>query len=215
MVFAMRSIPSSSGVEAVEVWVGPAIVAALVSATVSAIGWFVTFRATLRLEQVRRDEKVHDFQVALRAEIDSDLLVMIVVDRTAFLEEISERYRADLTYSVLVPQLSSNVVFEAIVKDIPILPASVIAPVIHYARLRQTIAQFVEDLRSQSFPKLAAERQLVMYSDYLDMLGRLEVLSRNALAALDASLNTPAVALPNPKSASGAGEASAEQSVSP
>jgi len=198
-----------------EVWVGPAIVAALVSATVSAIGWIVTFRVTLRLEQLRRDEKVHDFQVALRAEIDSDALTLLVVDRAVFLEEISDRYRADLTYSVLVPQLSSNVVFEAIVKDIPILPASVIAPVIHYARLRQTIGQFVGDLRSPSFPTLAAERQLVMYSDYLEMSGRLEVLARNALAALDASLNIPGVALPNPKSASGAGGASAERSASP
>ncbi|MEO5807540.1 hypothetical protein [Devosia sp.] len=30
-----------------EVWVGPAIIAALVSATISALGWIVTFRATL------------------------------------------------------------------------------------------------------------------------------------------------------------------------
>jgi hypothetical protein len=198
-----------------DAWIGPAIVAALVSAIVSAIGWFVTFRATVRLEQLRRDEKVHDFQVALRAEIDSDALTLVVVDRAVFLEEISERYRSDLTYSVLVPQLSDNVVFDAIVKDIPILPAAVIAPVIHYARLRQTISQFVGDLRSPTFPTLAAERQLVMYSDYLDMLGRLEELARNALAALDASLNIPGAALPNPKSVSGAGGASAERSASP
>jgi hypothetical protein len=198
-----------------EVWIGPAIVAALVSAIVSAIGWFVTFRATLRLEQLRRDEKVHDFQVALRAEIDSDVLTLLVVDRATFLEEISQRYAVDPSYSVLVPQLSSNVVFDAIVKDIPVLPGAVIAPVIHYARLRQTIGQFVEDLRSPSFPTLAGERQLVMYSDYLDMLGRLEALARNALASLDASLNILGAALPNPKSASGAGGASAERSALP
>ena len=198
-----------------ELWVGPAIIAALVSALVSAAGWFVSSWQALRLDERRRDEKVHDFQIALRAEIHSDLLTMVVADRAAFLEEIAARYRADLNYSVVVAHLARNVVFESIVGQIHLLPAEVISPVIHYARLRQTIESFIDDLRASSFSQLSAERQLTMYSDYLDMTGRLEALAQNAIAAIDLSLNSQDVGQWIPTSASGPDEASAERRASP
>ena len=198
-----------------EVWIGPAIIAALVSAFVSAAGWFVSSWQAQRLDEWRRDEKVNDVQVALRAEIASDLIILEVPDRQEFLEEVSARYRADLTYSPIIPTLSRNVVFESIVKDIPILPGEVIEPVIHYARMRQTLDQFIGDMRAPSFPQLAAERQLIMYHDYLEMQGRLEALARDALVALDISLNSSDAVPPTPKSALGAGGASAERTASP
>lgn len=76
-----------------DAWIGPAIIAALVSASVSAMGWIVTFRATLRLEQLRRDEKVNDFQVALRAEIESDLLNLVVGERSVMLDGVARALR--------------------------------------------------------------------------------------------------------------------------
>jgi len=198
-----------------QVWIGPAIVAALVSALVSAMGWFVTFRASIRLEQLRRHEKVRDFQIALRAEMASDLLNTVVADRQAFLEEVTARYRADLNYFPIVPMQSRNVVFDAIVPDIHILPARVIEPVIHYARMRQRLEQFVSDLRAPLFRELDAQRQLVMYSDYLEMLDRVEQLARDAVASLDESLNSSDVGPSIPKSASATGGASAELMASP
>src|ERR1700754_3468747 len=98
-----------------ELWVGPVIVAALVSGLVNAVGWFVTFRQTMRMEQLRRAEKVHDFQVALRAEIESDRLNLEVVDWPAYLEAIKARYAADPHYSVVVPHMASNTIFASIV----------------------------------------------------------------------------------------------------
>lgn len=198
-----------------ELWVGPAIIAALVSALVSAMVWFVTSWQTHRLETRRREEKVHDFQVALRAEIASDLIVLEVPNRQDFLDDVSARYRVDGDYTPLIPTLSSNVVFDAIVKDIPVLPGSVITSVIHYARMRQTLDQFIQDMRSPGFATLAAERKLTMYADYLSMQARLEILARAAVAALDASLSNSAAARPNQGTASGGGAASAERSASP
>ena len=172
-----------------EAWVGPAIVAAVVSGVISVAGWFVNSWQARRLEQSRRDEKVHDFQVALGAEIESDLDNMQVSDRPALLEEVRARYGADAKYVAFVPRLASNVVFEAIVPDIHILPGDVIAPVIDYARLRQTLERFAEDLRSSDFKALSPERQLAMYEDYLSSLGRLETLAKRANEALANSLN--------------------------
>ena len=198
-----------------ELWVGPAIIAALVSALVSAAGWFVSSWQAQRLDERRRDEKVHDFQVALRAEIHSDLLNMVVADRAEFLDEIAARYRSDMNYSVVVAHLARNMVFESIVGQIHVLPGDVIAPVIHYARLRQTIERFIDDLRANSFSQLSAERQLTMYSDYLEMTGRLEALAQNAIAAIDLSLNNQDAGQSNPVSASGPDGASAERKASP
>lgn len=170
-------------------WIGPAIIAALVSAIVSVLGWIVTSRQAVSLERRRRTEKVHDFQVALRAEIASDRLALIVVDHQAFLAEIRSRYAADPAFSVVVPHSASNTIFLSIVQEIHVLPAAVIGPVVDYSRLRETIERFIEDMRSERFRMLTSERQLAMYADYLDMLARLEILADNALVALNGSLN--------------------------
>jgi hypothetical protein len=173
-----------------ELLIGPAIIAALVSGIVSVAGWWVTFRTSMRIEQMRRDEKVHDFQVALRAEIASDLLNTEVIDRAAHLDGIRKRYETEAGYSVFVPYMASNAIFESIVKDIHILPGEVIAPIVDYARLRQTVEKFVLDLRADKFAQLSNDRQLAMYSDYLGTLDRVEALAEHAVAAIDRSLGT-------------------------
>lgn len=170
-------------------WIGPAIVAAAVSGTVSVLGWFVASWQAVRLEQRRRTEKVHDFQVALLAEIDSDITNMAVADRAGLLEQVREAYRRDPGYVPFVPRIASNVVFEMVVKEVQILPGEVIAAVIDYARLRQSLERFVDDLRAEAFAKLPPERQLTMFGDYLAMFDRLQALAEIAGEALDASLS--------------------------
>ena len=54
-------------------WVGPAIIAAVISSLVSAAGWYVSYWTTIQTDHRRRREKVRDFQIALRAEIRSEL----------------------------------------------------------------------------------------------------------------------------------------------
>ena len=63
-----------------------------------------------------------------------------------------------------------------------------IAPVVDYSRLREVVEKFVGDLRAVNFATHSASRQLLMYRDYMDMLGRLEVLEEHAIAALQQSL---------------------------
>jgi hypothetical protein len=172
----------------VDPWVGPAIVAAIVSGLVSAAGWFVSSWQTRSLEVTRRSEKVRDFQIALRAEIASDLLNLEVADRSVFLQAVTAEYARDPTYAPFIPRLTSNAVFASIIADIHVLPAPVIAPVVHYARLRETLKLFIEDLRSEAFRGLPTERQLTMYADYLAQLDRLETRAAAALNALRRSL---------------------------
>ncbi|MGV3490329.1 MAG: hypothetical protein ACO1OG_03320 [Devosia sp.] len=158
------------------------------SGIVSAAGWFVTSWQQTRLERQRRAEKVNDFQVALRAEIASDLLGTIVFDRAAMLASATERYRSGSGYTVLVPHWVPNVIFDAMIDEIHVLPGDVIEPVVNYQRLRQIVLRLAEDMRSSSFGQLPGERQLYMLRDYLGTIERLELLAERALVALDNSL---------------------------
>ena len=170
-------------------WIGPAIVAAVISSLVTAIGWLVNYRTSLGLEKERRLEKVRDFQIALRAEIRSELHHLIEENLIADLKDIESRYQQSKTYSVFVPSLARHVVFDSLVGDIHLLPEAVIDPVILYARQRQMIDQFSSDLRSERFSKLSQERQLEMYRDHVAFMIHLKNLAIDAQAAIDLSLN--------------------------
>ena len=200
-----------------ESWVGPAIVAAIISGLVSLILVQLNFRQSRRFEQLRRAEKVRDFQIALRAEIASDLLNMQVADRLEILETLKANFAADPGYFALVPRLATNLVFEAVVKEIQILPGDVISPVVQYARLRQTLEGFIEDIRSNDFRQMGVDRRLLIYSDYLAMFERLEALAEQAKTALDVSLGiSKSGAAPSSRaSASGSDAVLPERSVSP
>jgi hypothetical protein len=174
----------------VDEWIGPAIIAAIVSGLVSAVGWFVNSWQARALEKRRREEKVHDYQVALRAEIAGDLLNLRVADRQEFLAAVTADYKRDPDYAPFVPRLPSNVVFGAIVDEIHVLDGSVIAPIIHYAQLRQAVEQLIDDLRGSGFRRLSRERQLTMYGDYIATLDRLEVRAETAVAALNDALSS-------------------------
>jgi hypothetical protein len=189
-----------------EGWVGPAIIAAIVSGVVSAAGWFVNSWQAMRLEQRRREEKVHDFQVALRAEIASDLLVLEVSDNGGTFAAIEAGYDADANYRPFVAHLADNVIFTALVDQIHVLPGEVIEPIVQYARLRQVLQKFSEDLRRAVAESIPVERALLMFSDYLASLDRLQALARRAVVALDRSINRPDAAPPTRASASAPAE---------
>lgn len=131
-----------------------------------------------------RWEKVHDFRVALHAEISSELLNLDAFDLNQHLEDIRGRYAARDDYSVSVPHLAQNVIFDAIVGQIHILPARVIRPVVEYERLRAAVDSFAIDLRDETFRRLSRDRQLEMYAGYIDMRRRLRDLAAQAATAL-------------------------------
>jgi hypothetical protein len=152
-----------------DAWVGPAIVAAIISGLVSLLVVQLNFRTERKSERLRRQEKIRDFQIALRAEIRGELRNLATYDIAALLADVRARYEAEPGYSVSVPRLAKHLVFEALVAEIHVLPEQIIDPVVLYARQRQVIESLVEDMRSPQFGTLSRERQLAMYEDYLRM----------------------------------------------
>lgn len=167
-----------------ELWLGPAIVAALISGLISLIVVQLNFRAAVRAEKLRRVEKITDFQIALRAEIRSELRNLERFDFALLLQEVEENYERQQNYSVVVPRVTKHPVFEAIVGEIHVLPEAVIDPVVLYARQRQAVESLAEDIRDPSFRSLAKDRQLAIYRDYLNMWETWRDFAREAEAAL-------------------------------
>lgn len=170
-----------------EAWVGPAIVAAVISGLVSLVLVQLNFRQSRRIEQLRRDEKIRDFQIALRAEIRAELLNLERYDIDAHRNEVRQRYERDDDYSVSVARPVRQAVFEALIGDIHILPEEVIDPVVLFARQRNVIESLVEDMRNPSFRTLSKGQQIAMYEDYLRMWETWRNFALSAEAALSGS----------------------------
>jgi hypothetical protein len=181
-------------------WIGPAIVAALISGLISLIGLYLGGWISIRHERRRRTEKVRDFQIALRAEIRSELHNLLSIDFDRHYEEIRSRYAAHAGYSVFPSYPARHVIFEALKDEIHLLPEEVIDEVILYSRQRYAIEKFVEDMRDMRFTQLGADRQLEMYRDFLGMQKFLTETARNSVDALDHSLGTSTQIVNNPAS---------------
>jgi hypothetical protein len=171
-----------------EVWIGPAIVAALISGVISLAGLYLGGWIAIRHDKRRRQEKERDFQVALRAEIRSELHNLMSIDFDQHFEEIAARYASNPEYSVYPSYPARQPIFTALESEIHILPEPVIDAVILYWRQRHAIERIVEDMRDARFAKLDPQRQLAMYQDYLGMQKYLAETAIRSAKALDRSL---------------------------
>lgn len=165
-------------------WVGPALVAAVIAALVSVAGWFVTARQTLALERGRRAEKMRDFQIALRAEIRSELADIEAYDLDEEFAKVVARYESDPDYSIFLPNAARHSIFDVIVAEIYILPEHVIEPVVFYIRQREVIDGVRSDIRAPAFRVLAKKTQMEIYRDYLNLRIHLRILAERAVLAL-------------------------------
>ncbi|MBB3998143.1 hypothetical protein [Aureimonas pseudogalii] len=165
-------------------WLAPALLAAIVAALVSVVGWFATARQSVWLEQRRRLERMRDFQIALRAEIRAELVDLEAYDLEEAYAAIRDRYANEPGFSVRVSAPPRHPIFEAIVDEIHVLPEEVIDPVVLYARQRWEMEGVANDIRDPSFNALSAERQLDVVGDYVNARRRLTTLAQTAVAAL-------------------------------
>jgi hypothetical protein len=172
-----------------ERWVGPAIVAALISSAIGLLGLYVNAWLTIRLERRRRKEKIRDVQIALLSEIRADIHNLRFFDLDDNLAMVRERYGKVEGY-VARPTLSPPLLLEGMLKsEVQTLPAPVIDAVFLYARQKAAIDLFVQDLRGPYFETRSKETQLLMYSDYIEMKKVELKLALNARDTIEASLD--------------------------
>ncbi|MDF2619249.1 MAG: hypothetical protein K0S00_1908 [Xanthobacteraceae bacterium] len=193
-----------------QAWIGPAVVAAVISSLVTVIGWWLNHQRERRRDAARRLERIRDVQAALRAEIRSHRerlrLFELNEDNAALLARI-EASNDTAPFTPFLPREVDSFVFDAVIGEIHILPVAVIDDVVVYYRQTRSIAQFADDLRSDRFDRLQPERKAQMYRDYLALGRHAALLADRAIAAIDRALdgriNSPASAPSDRKSASG------------
>jgi hypothetical protein len=170
------------------IWIGPAIIAAVISSLIGVLGLYVNAWLTIRLERTRRREKVRDVQIALLAEIRAEIHNLKFFDLDRNLQLVAERYKTIAGYTAR-PSKSPPLLLEGLLKtDVHILPSSVIDAVFLYVRQKAVIETFVDDVRTEEFARRDQDLQMKMYTDYIGMKKVELTLARAARDTLEASL---------------------------
>jgi hypothetical protein len=165
------------------VWIG-AVIAAVISSGVTALGWIVSHRREGRAEARRRLERSVDVQKALRAEVANYVAQLEEVDLADHLERVLAAMRDDPGFVPFVPRESFDTVFRALITDIHLLPGGAVEPVVRYYAHLIGLAAFADDLRSPEFRSLTPERRSAMFSHFIGMKVTALDYARGADAAL-------------------------------
>jgi hypothetical protein len=168
-----------------------ALLAALVSATVTALGWLATHWSERRLEGQRRNEKIIDVQWALLAEIESNLKRYEEIDLDKHKAEmigLINGGKGRVAFTPFVPRYPSEIVFEAMISDIHILPTETIDEVVAYYKQEYKLRELVEDLRSDRYIALEQERKAQLYDHYVWQIKTVLIIGSEARDALRTSL---------------------------
>lgn len=169
-----------------------AIIATVVSAAVTALGWFASHWSTQRIEARRRIEKIIDVQWALLAEIESNLQRYSEIDLDEHLADMEQRIRGRGRFTPFVPRYATEIIFEAFIPDVHILPTETIRDVVAYYKQEYKLRELVEDLRSEKVEKLERDRKALLYSDYVWQIKTVLVEGERARAALAGQLGPEA-----------------------
>jgi hypothetical protein len=190
-----------------DVWIGSAVLAVVISSIVTVAGWFMTLRHERLREVERRQERIEDIQTALLADIRSSRHRFSQTDLDQHLEDIEARINGasgDEGYTPFVPREPGSLLWASTAGEVHILPNEVIDAVVIYFSQLETIRLFAEDLRAGRFAALDPARKIAMYRDYIKMAKYLIDLSAEAERVLAQSLeielpvNNPASGRSNP-----------------
>ena len=171
-----------------------AVIAAVVSAAVTALGWFASHWSEQRLDTQRRIEKIVDVQTALLAEIESNLTRYEEIDLDLHTSQMVRRIMQKTrrrNFTPFVPRYATEIVFEAMLADIHILPTETIDDVVAYYKQEYKLRELVEDLRSDRYNELEQDRKARIYEDYVWQIKTVLVTGDGARNALRGSLGIP------------------------
>ena len=171
-----------------------ALIAAIVSAVFTALGWFATHWSERRLESQRRTERIIDVQTALLAEIESNLTRYEEIDLDQHTKDMVHRITGKMQgkkFTPFVPRYATEMIFEAMLTDIHILPTETIDDVVAYYKQEYKLRELVEDLRSDRYRELEQDRKARIYEDYVWQIKTVLITGEQARGALRSSLGVP------------------------
>ena len=170
------------------------ILAAIVSAAVTALGWYASHWSQQRLDDKRRIEKIVDVQTALLAEIESNLTRFDEIDLDKHADQMVGRIMqkaSRVNFTPFVPRYATEIIFEAMLADIHILPTETIDDVVAFYKQEYKLRELVEDLRSSRYQEIEQDRKARIYRDYVWQIKTALITGEQARNALRSSLGLP------------------------
>ena len=143
---------------------------ALIAGLVIATGWLATAIFAETERAARKAERTRDFHKALFAEIQNALSVFYGEGQAEpHARDLIGRMEADPSFVPFIPQEHHARVFEALAKDIEVLPRQTIDTVVAFYSHVAAIAALAEDMRGPGFRRLPQDRRIALYRHYIDM----------------------------------------------
>jgi hypothetical protein len=130
-------------------------------------------------------------QTALLADIESNLSRYAEIDLDAHLQSIVDRILKPSDgkpFTPFVPRDAIEVVFEAVIADIHILPTETIGDVVGYYKQEYKLRELVFDLRSDRYAALEPDRKAQIYRDYIWQIKTVIYEGNAAIDSLSGSL---------------------------
>lgn len=163
-----------------------------IAAAVVAAGWLVTFGFREVSVWIERKERSRDILVAISAEIYDYSEAISLDDASAWVAKVTEDVRQggdseEDAFYPFISKISEPVIFNKLVEQVHLLPEESIDTTIQFYSMLSDLRLFVEDLRSEDFCKISAERRLIGYVDLIDMRMTTVDIAKEALRVLDAA----------------------------
>ena len=168
--------------------IDPRVQAALIAATIVALGWLYNGYQNRARDRRRRLERVQDVQTALLAEIEHYVQTLKLFDLNTTWSRIVSAMEEDDTYVPVVPSERNDTLFKAVIAEIHVLPEEVIQPVMGYYNQVFAVEAIIEDLRSALFHEMDQVQRIGMYTDYIALKKEALVRGEMASAALRHSM---------------------------
>ena len=140
---------------------------ALIAGLVIATGWLATAIFAETERAARKAERTRDFHKALFAEIRNTLSVYYGEGQAEqHARDLIARMEADAEFVPFIPQEHHTRVYEALMKDVEILPRQTIDAVVAFYSQVAAITALAEDMRGAGFRRLPQDRRIALYRDY-------------------------------------------------
>lgn len=157
----------------VQLWAGPAIIAALVTGLLTLWrDWRNERRGDRETQRAQAERKARqrDTAAALLAEVDAFRQNFDAEELRKNREWITERYRADPTFNPVLMRQSFDYVYRSHVRDLGVIASDALVPVVAFYGQLDRVGHVIEDLRSDRVAGVSVDRRVEIYSDYIAML---------------------------------------------
>jgi hypothetical protein len=144
-------------------------------------------QAAIERERALREERIQDMQTALLADIKSYPHRVLGSDLDHHFQHICGQIEAappSDPFTPFVPREPPTQLWTLVAKEVHLLPAAVIDPVVSFYTQVEAIRLFADDLRSARFARLSTSRKIAMYRDYIELKKYAAKLAEDAVQAL-------------------------------